>query len=515
MRRSPAVPAIMVQGVASNVGKSLLAAALCRIFTRRGLRTAPFKAQNMALNSFVTDDGKEMGRAQALQAQACGLDADARMNPILLKPTGQTGSQVIVMGAPTGQMRAREYQTHKSTLWKTVKRAYLSLSAGRDVMVLEGAGSPAEINLKPYDIVNMRMARFADAHVLLAADIDRGGAFAALVGTMSLLGRDRARVAGYVLNKFRGDASLLTPALDAVSRRTRKPFLGIVPMLDDLRLSEEDSVSFKRGESSRIFSSSASADSANGQNLDIAVVDLPYISNFTDLDALRHEPDVRLRRVGGAAELGKPHAVILPGSKNTLADLRVLCKNGLAASLVDFVGGGGTVVGICGGLQLLGRTIADPEGLEDGGEAAGLGLLDLRTRLMPEKRLRRVEGKAMSALVGKPLPVVGYEIHCGITSPCHADSVAPVLKDMCGGILGWGRPEIDGRVRVWGVYLHGIFDKDEFRQAFLNNLRHKAQLVLRGGIVYNPESELDRLADAVEQHIEMNKIYQLINHYGR
>jgi adenosylcobyric acid synthase len=464
----------------------------------------------MALNSFVTADGGEMGRAQALQAQACGLDADVRMNPVLLKPTSAAGSQIIVMGRPVGRMRAREYQNYKATLWKTVKAAYRSLSEGKDAMILEGAGSPAEINLKAHDIVNMRMARFAGARVLLVADIDRGGAFAGIVGTMCLLGRsDRERVAGYVLNKFRGDATLLKPAIDAVSRRTRKPFLGIVPMLADMRLPEEDSVSFKEGEKIRI-SVSPPKDARPSEHLDIAVVDLPYISNFTDLDALGHEPGVRVRAVRVAEGLGSPDAVILPGSKNTLADLRFLAGTGLAECLCRYAGQGGTLVGICGGLQLLGQSIADPLELEDGGEATALGLLPLNTRLAPTKQLRRVAGKALPPLVEFELSVAGYEIHHGITTPSGDGALTPLLRDARGSVLGWGRPEPDGDVRVWGTYLHGIFDKDDFRHTFLNRLRRKAGFAPVSGIAYNLEPELDRLADTVERCLEMKAIYSLL-----
>jgi adenosylcobyric acid synthase len=512
LQTAAAVPALMVQGVSSNAGKSLITAALCRIFARRGLSVAPFKAQNMALNSFVTADGKEMGRAQALQAQACGMEADVRMNPVLLKPTSHAGSQIVVMGEPVGQMRAREYQEYKTTVWKAVRAAYRSLSDGKDAMILEGAGSPAEINLKAHDIVNMRMARFAGARVLLVADIDRGGAFAAVVGTMSLLGRaERALVAGYVLNKFRGDASLLEPALASVSLRTRKPFLGIVPMLADLRLPEEDSVSFKDGESPRIFSTPAPTTGLNErQCLDIAVVDFPYISNITDLDAIRHEPCVRVRTVRAAGDMGRPDAVILPGSKNTLADSRFLRESGLAGRLCRYAGEGGTLAGICGGLQLLGKTIADPLGLEEGGEESGLGLLSLHTRLEPQKQLRRVEGRAFASLAESEPAVAGYEIHHGVTVPGGGAAPIPVLEDAQGRIVGWGRRWIDGSVNVWGTYLHGIFDRDGFRHEFLNRLRRKAGFALLPGIAYNLGPELDRLADTVEQCLDMKAVYSLL-----
>lgn len=402
-------PALMFQGTCSNAGKSLLAAALCRLLARRGLKVAPFKAQNMSLNSFVTPDGGEMGRAQVLQAAACGLPADVRMNPVLLKPTSDTGSQVIVLGRPVGRMRVGEYLRYKPEAWKAVRRAYRSLAAGMDVMVLEGAGSPAEINLKAHDIVNMRMARHAGAKVLLVADIDRGGAFAALAGTMSLLGRaDRARVSGYILNKFRGDPALLDPALVAVARRTRKPFFGVVPMIPDLQLPEEDSVSFKSGLTPGLHAGSAPEARAS-EMLDIAVVDLPHISNATDLDALRAEPGVRVRVIRRPDEWGEPQAVILPGSRNSIADLRFMQATGLACAVRRFAekcqdSGQGALVGICGGLQILGQRLGDPLGLEEGGEESGLGLLPLRTTLRAAKQLRRVGGQALEILAGARLP---------------------------------------------------------------------------------------------------------------
>lgn len=513
---APPVPALMVQGVSSNAGKSLLTAALCRLLTRRGIKTAPFKAQNMALNSFVTDDGKEMARAQALQAAACGLSADVRMNPVLLKPTSHTGAQIIVMGEPVGQMRVREYHLYKTKAWRAVRKAYKSLCVGKDVMVLEGAGSPAEINLKAHDIVNMRMARLANARVLLVADIDRGGAFAALVGTMSLLGRaDRARVAGYVLNKFRGDATLLTSALTAVSRRTRRPFLGVIPMLKDLHLPEEDSVSFKLGTMPGLFTSAGPDKTCPTQTLDIAVTDLPHISNFTDLDALRAEHGVRVRLLRRAEDFGVPHAVILPGSKNTVADMRFLQKTGLAEAICRFSEqDNATVVGICGGLQMLGQRIDDPLCIEDGGRAAGLGLLPLRTRLREVKQLRRVAGRMLETVAGTALSVEGYEIRHGQSEPTSRrkkhDRMAPVMKDTAGRVLGWGRLEPDGRARVWGAYLHGLFDADAFRHAFLNSLREKACFAPQTGCVYSLVPELDRLADVVEQNLNMRSVYSLL-----
>ena len=522
--QAPALPpALMVQGTCSNAGKSLLAAALCRLLARRGLRVAPFKAQNMALNSFVTRDGKEMGRAQVLQAAACGLAPDVRMNPVLLKPTSNTGSQVIVLGEPVGQMRVGEYLRYKPTAWKAVRRAYNSLAAGMDVMVLEGAGSPAEINLKAHDIVNMRMARHAGALVALVADIDRGGAFAALAGTMALLTRaERSRVGGFILNKFRGDASLLDPALCMLQRRTGKPFWGVVPMLENLRLPEEDSVSFKQGLTPGLVSG-LHAGAPEAGLLDIVVPDLPHLSNATDLDALRDEPGVRLRIVRSAEHWGAPHAVILAGSRNTVDDLRFLQRSGLAHCVRDFASrcqqlGRGAVVGICGGLQMLGAEIADPLGLEEGGCEPGLGLLPLGTRLLAAKRLRRTCGWAHPCLTGlERQSVCGYEIHHGQTALVSADispdlpdgataSVRVVMADSEEQPLGWGLCDAQGRARVWGSYLHGLFDVDGFRHAFLQSLRHDAGLPAAPLASYGLGPELDRLADAVEDALDMPAI---------
>ncbi|WP_241159420.1 MULTISPECIES: cobyric acid synthase [unclassified Desulfovibrio] len=510
----PRVPALMVQGTCSDAGKSLIAAALCRLFARRGLKVAPFKAQNMALNSFVTLKGEELGRAQALQAAACGLEPDARMNPVLLKPVSDQGSQVIVLGRPVGMMRVRDYIIYKRKAWGAVRRAWAELSEGRDLMVLEGAGSPAEINLRRHDIVNMRMAAHAGAKVLLVADIDRGGAFAALAGTMALLGRaDRARVAGFALNRFRGDASLLAPAMEAVSRRTRRPFFGVIPMIPGLRLPEEDSVSFKLGRSPGMGTGQEPA--APGL-LDAALIDLPHISNVTDCDALRAEPGLRLRAVRRPEELGRPQLAILPGSRNSMADMAFLRASGLADALRAHAlkcleAGRGAVVGICGGLQLLGERIHDPLGLEAGknGErtVAGLGLLPLVTELAPGKTLRRAEGTALPTVAGEALPVAGYEIHHGVSESRGAQVI---MRNREGAPLGWGRLDGGNTARIWGTYLHGVFDSDSFRHALLGRLRREAGLAPVAGAVWDLGPELDRVADVVAASLDMAAIDALL-----
>ena len=513
----PGPPALMVQGTCSDAGKSLITAALCRLFARRGLRVAPFKAQNMALNSFVTLKGEEMGRAQALQAAACGLEPDARMNPVLLKPVSDQGSQVIVLGRPVGMMRVREYMAYKRRAWQAVCRAWAELSAGKDLMLLEGAGSPAEINLRRHDIVNMRMAAHAGARVLLVADIDRGGAFAALAGTMSLLGRaDRARVAGYALNRFRGDASLLGPALAAVSRRTRRPFVGVIPMIPDLRLPEEDSVSFKLGKSPGIAAPGLPTSGASAPLLDVALIDLPHISNVTDCDALRVEPGLRLRMVRRPEELGAPALVILPGSRNSLKDMEFLRASGLADALCAHARAclarrRGMVAGICGGLQLLGNRIHDPLGLEAGTGGArsvpGLGLLPLVTELAPGKTLRRTEGTALPELAGAALPVAGYEIHHGVSESLGAPVI---MRDKEGEALGWGSLDAGNTARIWGSYLHGVFDSDSFRHALLGRLRREAALPPLPGARWDLGPELDRVADVVAASLDMAAIEALL-----
>ena len=402
--RTPA--ALMLQGTSSNAGKSVLTAAICRILLQDGVRVAPFKAQNMSLNSFVTRDGGEMGRAQVVQAQACRVEPDVRMNPILLKPNSDTGSQVIVRGKPVGNMRVGEYVGFKPQAFAAACECYDSLAEQFDAIVLEGAGSPAEVNLKHHDITNMRMARHAGAAVLVVGDIDRGGVFASFVGTLEVLAPwERRMVAGWIVNRFRGDAGLLAPALEYTQSATGRPVLGVVPYLPDLGLPQEDSVEFKSG--------LLDAPGGNGEAVEIAVVDLPHIANFTDFDAFRGESDVRLRIVRQASDLGQPDAVVIPGSKNTLADLDCLRRNGLAERIEQLARGGRTeVVGVCGGFQMLGREIRDPLALESAnGLREGLGLLDAVTVLAAEKTLVR----AAATHVPSGLEVAGYEIHHGRT----------------------------------------------------------------------------------------------------
>ncbi|WP_027721856.1 cobyric acid synthase [Maridesulfovibrio zosterae] len=495
-------PALMIQGTCSNAGKSILAAAFCRIFLQDGFKVAPFKAQNMSLNSFVTDDGLEMGRAQVTQAAACKMSPNVRMNPVLLKPGSDIGSQVIVMGKPVGNMKVQEYVKYKSTAFEAVKEAYDSLSSDRDIMVIEGAGSPAEINLKQHDIVNMAMAKYAEAKVIITGDIDRGGVFAALAGTMDLIeSKERELVCGFLLNKFRGDASLLTPALDFTLHHTGKPVLGTIPYIGNLGLPDEDSVSFKED------INKSGSKGKRKDCVDIVCIDLPRISNFTDLDALRDEPDVNLRIVDKPENLGKPDAIIIPGSKSTLSDLNHLQETGLAQAVTD-MRDKAVLVGICGGFQMLGQYISDPDQIEsDGGTASGMGLLPLQTTLAPEKTLTRTNGIHSQS----KMEVSGYEIHHGKTEPLLPIVRAAIVpQGFTGGVpvskaLGFGTKS----GMIWGTYLHGIFDADPFRRWFIDSLRTKNGLPKLEKIqtTFGMEEALDRLADVVRENVDMKAIY--------
>jgi len=489
-------PALMIQGTTSNAGKSIMAAAFCRILLQDGYRVAPFKAQNMSLNSFVTADGGEMGRAQVVQAQACRQRPDVRMNPILLKPSSDTGSQVIVKGKVTESLKAVDYYRRKVLLFDTVKECYDSLSLENDIMVLEGAGSPAEVNLKAHDIVNMRMAAYAESPVLLTGDIDRGGVFAAFIGTMEVLSQsERELVAGFLINKFRGDETLLDPALEYVRRFTGREVMGTVPWIPDLGIPEEDSVSFKEMIHAKT--------TLLKDSVSIALVDLPHISNFTDIDALKLEPDTEVRIVRKVSELDdEPDVLIIPGSKNVIEDMRKLKSSGLADRISSLAQTGKTeVVGICGGFQMLGENIRDPDGIESiTPDISGLGLLPMETNLEPEKVLSLTEAVS----VDHDVPLKGYEIHHGAT----AASLPPAIKTVDGRPLGYKHPNLP----VWGTYLHGLFDANEFRRRFLDRVRRRKELSPLVSIQasYDIEADLDRLAETVRRHVRMDRIYRLL-----
>ena len=482
-------PALMLQGTCSNAGKSVLAAAFCRIMLEDGLAVAPFKAQNMALNSCVTPDGGEIGRAQAVQAEACRLDPDVRMNPILLKPNSDLGSQVILHGRAIGNYRVRDYFRKKPELWGEVCKAYDSLAAGRDAMVLEGAGSPGEINLKSSDLVNMRMARYADARVLLTGDIDRGGVYASFIGTYATFEPwERRLLSGFLVNKFRGDPTLLADAHAYVARMTGHSVLGVIDFQRDLGLPEEDSVGFA-------FTRPVEKEA---QTLDAVIVHLGHIANFTDYSPLEAEPDVTVRKVATAAEFGTPDIVILPGSKSVAADLARLRESGLASKVYEAAQRGATIAGICGGLQLLGERLLDPDHVEsEEPEVRCLGLLSLETVMRREKTLRRTRG-----LRADGTPVSGYEIH-------HGETVAPsaglaLMRDADGRFLGCERGNL------FATYLHGVFDDDRFRRLWLDEARRRKGWAAKGGVtaVYGIEDALNRLAAHVRSRVDLKRLYK-------
>jgi adenosylcobyric acid synthase len=478
---------LMVQGCTSDAGKSTLVAALCRWLHRRGVAVAPFKPQNMALNAAVTVDGGEIGRAQALQAQAAGIAAHTDFNPILLKPNSDTGAQVIVHGRAIGNMDAVGYHGYKRVAMQAVLASHARLSAQYQAIVVEGAGSPAEINLRANDIANMGYAEAVDCPVILIADIDRGGVFAHLVGTLALLSEsERARVVGLVINRFRGDLSLLQSGLDWLERETGKPVLGVLPYLQGLHLDAEDALP-----ASRVTKPQA--------RLRVVVPVLPRISNHTDFDALRAHPQVDVHFIGPGQSPPPCELIVLPGSKATRADLAWLRAHGWEAAIARHLRYGGKLIGICGGLQMLGKTIDDPLGIEGAaGISEGLGWLDLHTRLQPYKQLRHVEAR----LCLDDAPVQGYEIHCGISHGAALDQPALILAD------GRGDGALSADGQVLGSYLHGLFDTPAALAALLRwaGLTDAAPLDLDA----LREASLDRLADALEVHLDTAHLGRLL-----
>ena len=492
-RKTKRTPAIMFQGTCSNAGKSILTAALCRVLCQDGVRVAPFKAQNMSLNSFVTLQGDEMGRAQVVQAQAAKLDPDCRMNPILLKPNSDTGSQIIVKGKPVGNMSVLEYNDFKPKVWTSVCGCYDSLASEYEAIVLEGAGSPGEVNLKADDIVNMRMAQYAEAPVLIVGDIDRGGVYSSFVGIMEVLAEwERRLIAGFIVNKFRGQESLLQSAHDYVEFHTGKPVFGVLPHITNLGLPEEDSVSFKKGS----FNTMKKADS-----IDVVLVSTPHISNFTDVEPLLEEPDVTLRVVERSSDVGFPHVIILPGSKNVIHDMKFLRDEGFAEIIKENIERGCEIVGICGGYQMLGRVIHDPHAIESNdGSLTGLGFLPMETIIEKEKRLTRKSGIHKAS--GKE--VFGYEIHHGVSSK----SEVPLIEFADGTSCGVADPHLP----IWGSYLHGVFDSDTFRRWFIDSIRTKNGMTASGKILfrYDLEKEFARLATIFRAGVDMDAIYKMM-----
>ena len=492
--------ALMLQGTSSDAGKSVLTAALCRILRRRGFKVAPFKSQNMALNSYVTLDGKEIGRAQGVQAEACGIAATTDMNPILLKPTGHMTSQIIVHGRPYQDMSAIQYRSDFLPQAESiVKEALERLRQSYDVVVLEGAGSPAEVNLKDRDIVNMRLAAWADAPVILVADIDRGGVFASIVGTLEILSPpERKRVKGIIINKFRGDPAILEPGIDWLKQRTKKPVIGVIPYMEDLGIEDEDSASLEAKIAKNRFMRHPEP-----EKLDIAAIRFPRIANFTDLDPFLREEDVRLRFVSGAKEWGDPDAVILPGSKNTAEDFMFMRERGLDIKIIEHAQKGKAVVGICGGYQMLGVKVSDPRRLEsDYAEIDGFGLLPVETVFVEEKKTVRVQG--FTDLYARKIPVEGYEIHMGRTR-----FIKPVRHLFT--LDGRGEGAVSESGNIWGTYLHGLFHNDILRTEWLNSIRRQKGWKERKTVTrYQSfrDAAFDRLADTVERHLDVERILQ-------
>jgi adenosylcobyric acid synthase len=507
--------AIMVLGTASHVGKSLTTAALCRIFARAGYRVAPFKSQNMSLNSAATPDGYEIGRAQALQAEAAGVASSVHMNPILIKPSCDTAAQIVVRGKVWRTLDARNYQEVRiAQLLPIVEESYRILAEQNDVIVLEGAGSPAEINLKENDIVNMRMAKMANAKCLLVGDIDRGGVFASLLGTCELLDQDeRDLIAGFIINKFRGDISLLWPGIRMIEQRLGKPCMGVIPYLGQLSLDEEDSVGFgQRPEASW------TEDAGPSRRLRIGVIAFPSISNFTDFDALHAEPSVALKHLHDPAVMALADVIILPGSKQTIDDLRWLRACGFEPALRDFARHGGLIVGICGGFQMLGKEIIDPHGMERAGIEEALGLLPVRTILARDKitipARGMIGGGALFGQLIDPCEVAGYEIHLGTTeylngavpfaSIARQNNTTQTLPDGCVSIDGC----------VCGSYLHGLFDGDAFRHTFLRAARATLQMCAPNELVAWSElrrQQLDMLADAFANALDLEAVFAMLD----
>jgi len=480
---------LMVQGTTSDAGKSTLVAALCRILYRRGVRVAPFKPQNMALNSAVTIDGGEIGRAQAVQAQACGLPPHTDMNPILLKPNSDTGCQVIVHGKVACNLEAMSYHSYKPTAMLAVMASWQRLKAQYDCVIIEGAGSPAEINLRDRDIANMGFAEAADCPVVLVADIDRGGVFAHIVGTMALLSAsEQARVIGFVINRFRGDIALLQPGLDWLTQETGKPVLGVLPYLHNFHLEAEDAVpqnalSFPLTDESQ-------------RRLKVIVPTLPHIANHTDFDALRLHPQVDLQFVALGAAIPAADLIILPGSKNVRADLAALKAHGWELALQRHLRYGGKLLGICGGLQMLGQHIHDPHALEGAaGSSAGLGWLALETTLAAEKRLAQVTGRLAFA----DAKVSGYEIHLGVSSGAALSRPALLIDGKAEGAMS-----VDGQIAA--TYVHGLFDEPESSAAWLNWAGLQGVNAADFNYAQLREAELDRLADCVEQHLDWTQL---------
>jgi adenosylcobyric acid synthase len=493
---------LMIQGTASSVGKSIIVAALCRIFRQDGFTVAPFKAQNMALNSFVTREGGEIGRAQAVQAEAAGIEPSIHMNPVLLKPESDGKSQVIVLGKVTKNLKASQYYKYTQHLLGIIEDSLNKLRSNYDIVVIEGAGSPAEINFREREIVNMRVARMFRSPVLLVGDIDRGGVFASLVGTLQLLNRaERALVKGLIINKFRGDINLLKPGLGMLEKLSRKPVLGVIPYFHGITIAQEDSVYLDERPTS----------GANG-NLQVAVIHLPHVSNYDDFDPLE-EHGCTVCYVTQPSELGNPDLIILPGTKTTITDLLYLQKHGLDRAIVHQAKSGTPIVGICGGYQMLGKNIADPYEVESKkGCVPGLGLMDNETIFNREKTTTQVKAQVVAdngLLQGtKGIEVTGYEIHMGQTNNQNCSPAFKILETPSGD-KGYFDGAINNKGTIFGTYIHGLFHNTDFTQAFLKRLRQIRGLPAISTTAINKNEHYNKLADVVRQSLDMQRVYNI------
>jgi adenosylcobyric acid synthase len=500
---------LMIQGTASSVGKSVIVTALCRIFHQDSFKVAPFKAQNMALNSFVTREGDEIGRAQAVQAEAAGIEPSVDMNPVLLKPEAEAKSQVIVLGKVAKNLEASQYYDYTPYLLGVIEDSLNRLRSNYDIVVIEGAGSPAEINLKEREIVNMRVARMADAPVLLVGDIDRGGVFASIIGTLELLtGDERDLVKGLIINKFRGDLALLKPGLDFLEKKSDKPVLGVIPYFRGIKIAQEDSV----------YLEERRAGSAS-RGVDIAVIHLPHISNYDDFDPLE-EMDCTVRYISEASELGNPDLIILPGTKSTVADLVYLKEQGIAQAIIQRAKAGTPVIGICGGYQMLGKTINDPYEVESrGSSVAGLGLLDIETTFGQVKTTTQIKARVVAnkgLFEGlKGIEITGYEIHMGQTGSQNHPAAFQVMETPQGKANYLDGAASDDCL-IFGSYIHGLFHNVNFTQALLSRLRQLRGLPVAATVSINKDKQYDELAGIVRQNLDMRRVYKIMmgGNYG-
>jgi adenosylcobyric acid synthase len=489
---------LMIQGSSSSAGKSLITTALCRIFARRGIKVAPFKAQNMSNNAAVCADGSEIGRAQALQAAAANLEPTVDMNPVLIKPEADSRSQIILMGRAWQTLEAKTYYEKKQILWEHVKESLDRLRKNYELVIIEGAGSPAELNLKRGDIVNMAVAKYANAPVLLVGDIDRGGIFAQLIGTHFLLEPDEQKLMrGFIVNKFRGDLSLFDDGIHIIESKSDVPVLGVIPYIRDLYLPDEDAVS--------IEVASLSFQPASPSQTDVAVLALPRISNADDFDSLRAESNVHIRHIDSLEKLGNPQAIIIPGTKSTIADLNWLHQTGLADAIIQFAKNGGEVVGICGGYQMLGESIHDPHHVESNMDSVnGLGLLPSTTTFAQKKATYQIKAKILNFENLKHEMIQGYEIHMGQT---HSQTQWLEIASRNGDQVSVKDGSVSSNGKVWGCYIHGLFANDSFRHAWLARLGWQGQAISQA---VRFENSLEKLADAVENALDMKKLEKII-----